>query len=426
MDELRRTLQDQEPPSPSTMLTNLGDTKLTVVAAQHSVEPPRLLSTLRGDLDWIVMKALEKDRARRYETANGLALGVQRYLNNEPVVARPPSRLYQFQKLVRRNRVVFAAIAAVTFALLAGLGLSTWLFLQERAAHRRAVAAEQQQIRLREESDRLRQAAEFRRKLTEANVARIRDKIAEADRLVAGIPAPEPNLEYSDLYRTLGDWHAANGRWKHAAERFAVLMQVNLPDDWDVTTLDYLRYGPALLETGDTNGYEQFRQSAVAHFAGTTNPMPAERVVKVSLLTPPSAELLAALKPLAATAANSLAADFPQAHRGDDLLAWRAFSMSLMEYRLGNYTGVEQWHDKSVYCESRVVVRNVTFQIVLAMVHYQTGQREPARSELAQARQKVEAWFNEPSARGRDYWFDWVFARILLREATALMAGSKG
>ena len=190
VDELRRTLQEQEPPPPSTLLTTLGDTRLTAVAAQHSAEPPRLLSTLRGDLDWIVMKALEKDRARRYETANGLAMDVQRYLNNEPVVARPPSRLYKFQKLVRRNRVVFAAIGAVTLALLVGFGMSTWFFLQERQARQRAVASEQQQIRLREESDRLRQQAEFRQKLTTATFARSRYRIEEADQLVAGIPAP--------------------------------------------------------------------------------------------------------------------------------------------------------------------------------------------------------------------------------------------
>ena len=290
MDEMRRTLREREPQPPSTLLTTLSNTKLAAVAIQQHAEPLRLISTLRGDLDWIVMKALEKDRNRRYETANGLAMDVQRYLNDEPVVARPPSRLYQFQKLVQRNRVVFIAVAAVVFTLLIGLGVSTWLFLQEREARRQAVAAEQQQIRLRKESDRLRQQAEYRQKLSQATVAVSRNDIAEADQLVADIPAPAPNLEYADLYRVLGDWNAANGRWKLAAERFAVLVQVNQPDDWDVTTLDYLRLGPLLVEVGDTAGYERFRQSAVAHFAGTTNPVLAERVVKVSLLTPPGAD----------------------------------------------------------------------------------------------------------------------------------------
>lgn len=426
MDEMRKTLREREPQPPSTLLTSLGNTKLALVAAQHHSEPPRLISSVRGDLDWIVMKALEKERTRRYETANGLAMDVQRFLNSEPIVARPPSRIYKFQKLVRRNWVVFAAIAAVTTALLFGLGMSTWLFLQEREARNRAVAAEQQENRLRQESDRLRQEAEFRQKLTEAIVARSRDKITDADQLVAGIPAPTPNLEYAELYRALGDWNALYGRWKKAVDRFAVLVQVNQPDDWDVTTLDYLRLGPALLEAGDMDGYEEFRRSAVAHFSTATNPVPVERVLKISLLTPPNADFLTALAPLAETASNSLAGALPQDVWQRSLAAWRSFSLALMEYRRGNYIGVEEWRQKSVAFESGNVVRDLNFQIVLAMVHYQNRQIEVARSELAAARKRVEAWFNDPAVRGNDYWFDWVFARILLREATALIGDSKG
>jgi len=99
------------------------------------------------------MKCLEKDRARRYETANGLASDVQRHLSNEPVVACPPSAAYRFQKLVRRNKLMFAAASAVTASLIIGLGVSTWMFLQERAALRRAVVAEHEQARLRQVAD---------------------------------------------------------------------------------------------------------------------------------------------------------------------------------------------------------------------------------------------------------------------------------
>src|SRR6185503_11394179 len=120
----------------------------TRLAEHRSSEPPKLISLLRGDLDWIVMKALEKDRTRRYETANGLAMDIQRYLYNEPVVARPPSRRYRFQKLVRRNKGVFAAAGAVTVALIFGLGTSTWLFLKEREARMEAEQARQNEASL--------------------------------------------------------------------------------------------------------------------------------------------------------------------------------------------------------------------------------------------------------------------------------------
>jgi eukaryotic-like serine/threonine-protein kinase len=424
MAELRRTLHEQEPPPPSTLLTNLGDTRLTVVAAQHGAEPPRLVSSLRGDLDWIVMKALEKDRNRRYETANGLAMDVQRYLNNEPVVARPPSRWYRLQKLAQRNRGAFVAVAAVAVSLLVGLGGTTWMFLKEREARRVAVAAEQQQTLLRQESDRLRRAAEYHQKLSQALAILTRnpDRIAEADELIAGLPAPEPNLEYADLYRTLGDWHAAHGRWKSAGERYAALLQVNPPDDWDVTTLDYLRYGPVLLESGDLVGYERFRQSAVAHFIETTNPVPAERVIKMSLLLPVSTNFMAALQPLAVTASKSLANVGSSTAWQSSLSAWRAFSLAMLEYRRGNYAGVEQWYQKSISYDSGNVARSVNFRILLAMTHYQTGQADLAHAELAQAQPKVEKQCAIlPTDTGGAYWFDWIFARILLREATALM-----
>jgi TPR repeat protein len=142
LDEMRRTIREKEPPRPSTRLRTLTNEELTTTAKHRRVEAPRLVSALRGDLDWIVMKCLEKDRTRRYETANGLASDIQRHLRNEPVVARPPSAGYRLQKLAQRNKAAFAAAGAVSGALLFGLGLATWLYVKEKAARQRAVGAE--------------------------------------------------------------------------------------------------------------------------------------------------------------------------------------------------------------------------------------------------------------------------------------------
>jgi serine/threonine protein kinase/Tfp pilus assembly protein PilF len=142
MDEVLRFIREEEPPRPSARLTTLTPAELDTVAQCRQTQPASLPKLLRGDLDWIVMRAVEKDRSRRYETANGLALDIQRFLDHEPVLARPPSRLYRFQKVVRRNRLAFAAASMVLAALIVGLGLSTWLFLREKAARQRAVAAE--------------------------------------------------------------------------------------------------------------------------------------------------------------------------------------------------------------------------------------------------------------------------------------------
>src|SRR5437899_10180344 len=94
LDEMRRTIREKEPQRPSTRLSTMLESDLTTTAKHRQTEPPKLIHLLRGDLDWIVMKSLEKDRTRRYETANGLGLDIQRYVNNEPVLARPPSNLY--------------------------------------------------------------------------------------------------------------------------------------------------------------------------------------------------------------------------------------------------------------------------------------------------------------------------------------------
>src|SRR5208282_4440300 len=120
LDEIRRIILEEEPSRPSIRLDTLDAAEQTTVAEPRQSDPPKLVHLLRGDLDWIVMKALEKDRARRYETAGGLAADIRRHLNHEVVVAGPPGQLYRLRKLVRRNRLVFAAGTAVALGLIAG------------------------------------------------------------------------------------------------------------------------------------------------------------------------------------------------------------------------------------------------------------------------------------------------------------------
>jgi serine/threonine protein kinase/tetratricopeptide (TPR) repeat protein len=142
LEAMRRTLREKEPAKPSTKLTTMMDADLTAIAQQRQSDPFRLIKSVRGDLDWIVMKCLEKDRSRRYETANGLAMDIERHLTNEPVLARPQSSFYRLQKVVRRNRVTFVAGGAVIAALIIGAGVAFWEYLKEKAAHQRALVAE--------------------------------------------------------------------------------------------------------------------------------------------------------------------------------------------------------------------------------------------------------------------------------------------
>jgi tetratricopeptide (TPR) repeat protein len=153
LDEMRRTIREKEPPKPSTRLTQelvlksesrkpKSEGEIRADSRRLLQEKKELIHFVRGDLDWIVMKCLEKDRARRYETASGLARDIQRHLNHEPVTARPPSRLYEFRKTVRRHRVGFAATAAVIVALAIGLVASSLELASVRRAEAQARAAQ--------------------------------------------------------------------------------------------------------------------------------------------------------------------------------------------------------------------------------------------------------------------------------------------
>ncbi|HEV2209895.1 MAG TPA: serine/threonine-protein kinase [Verrucomicrobiae bacterium] len=126
LEAIRKTIREVEPPRPSTRLSTLQGEALTATAKQHGTEGLTLLRLIQGDLDWIVMKCLEKDRTRRYDTANGLAMDLKRHLENEPVVARPPSTAYRFQKAWRRHKTAFASGALIALMLVAGTVICAW------------------------------------------------------------------------------------------------------------------------------------------------------------------------------------------------------------------------------------------------------------------------------------------------------------
>jgi len=141
LDEIRRVITSQEPVRPSTRLKTMLATDLTAISLQQRADPPKLINDIRGDLDWIVMKALEKDRARRYATAHGLALDVQSYMAGEAVSARSPSRLYRFRKLVLRNKFLFAGIGLIATVVIAALIIVSASLAKEIQSRREAVAA---------------------------------------------------------------------------------------------------------------------------------------------------------------------------------------------------------------------------------------------------------------------------------------------
>ncbi len=223
LEGMRRQIREKEPMRPSTRLSTMLAADLTTVATHRRSAPPKLVHLVRGDLDWIVMKCLEKDRTRRYETANGLASDLQRYLRNEPVLASPPSRFYKFQKMVRRNKLAFAAATCVALSLLAGFGVSTWLFLKERLAHRAAET----------EAAKSRQVSQFLKNMLHGVgpvVALGRDTkllqeilgqtVHSMDRELTNQPAVEAELRATigDVYEELGQYQPAETMYRKALD----------------------------------------------------------------------------------------------------------------------------------------------------------------------------------------------------------------
>jgi WD40 repeat protein len=194
LDALRRIIREREPQRPSTTLNTLAGDARTTAGKRRQTAVDQLVHQLQGDLDWIVMKCLEKDRVRRYDTANGLAADVQRYLANEPVVARPPSAGYRFTKTFQRNKLAFAAAGAIALALIAGITVSTWQAVRAtraRQAAEQAQAAELAQKRLALDKQ---QEAESAQQRAEASEKRASDLLYSAKLNLAQVAYEQSNF----------------------------------------------------------------------------------------------------------------------------------------------------------------------------------------------------------------------------------------
>ncbi len=429
-DKMRQTLRETDPVRPSEMLTSMTNTDLTLTARLRCEEAPRLISSFKGDLDWIVMQSLEKDRQRRYETANALALDVRRYLNNEPVLARPPSRRYRLKKLIQRNKVVYASGAAVVLSMLIGLGVSTRMFILERQARLGADIARVEAEQARANEARLRREAEAREKVTQAIVLLGHGQTEKADALLASIPLEffTPSTEATTVFRELGTWNTLQGRWRQAADRYLILMHVNHVDKADRSTgatADLLTAAPLLVEAGDREGYEQVRRLALARLTGTSNAAAAEQFLKTSLLLPADPELMKALEPFARLVAKSLVNYDPHENDGRYYRAsWRALALGLWEYRRENYSTCLEWLQKCSDYPDQSVSCVAGAHLIRSMVRHHLGENETARKDLTAGKGMVEDYFSKKLELGNEKegrLAGWIMNAIFLHESEQVL-----
>ncbi len=232
-DEMRRMIREEDPLRPSLRITTLHQKSSLTMGSTREADHRSLAHELRGDLDWIVMKAMEKDRRRRYESAGDLERDVERYLRQQPVVARPPSPLYKLSKMIRRNKLAFVSMTSVMLALIVGTAVSVAMMIEARNAE-----AEARQLR--------NEAIQFADHLKEANVlldsARAnadQQRFAEAYAQYTRSTEIMPNhyLTWSgrgSMLARLGAWRAAASDFEKALDLGA---QANNPGWWGVPHL---------------------------------------------------------------------------------------------------------------------------------------------------------------------------------------------
>ena len=406
MTEMRRVLIEDNPPLPSDAARDAGNT----VALPGPRET--WANTLRGELDWIVFRAMEKERNRRYQTANSLAMDIRRYLRNEPVIARKPSRGYFLRKFFQRNRTTCVLGLAMLLSLLAGLGTKTVLYFREKDA-----LAEQA---------RLKRQAQARANVSHAAILLSEGNTEEADRLLRKDPLEsiDASPEAAGVFRSLGRWNAVFGRWRQAADCFRLMNEANrLGDRAKIAEgLDLLMTAPVYLEAGDRKAYEDFRADILDRHVPAESGLQAEHVLKVCLLTPADRRILERLESSARVCREN-----PRSKGGArGLPEWNALSLSLFHYRKDELREAIREAGTCLGFKDQAGSRAAAARCVLAMSRHKLGEAEEARSQLDKAKAeiyRIDSQTDESGAPPSGTWFAWAVVRILAREADAMIRG---
>jgi serine/threonine protein kinase/tetratricopeptide (TPR) repeat protein len=424
--EILRIIREEEPPRPSTRLSDSG-AALESISAQRHMEPARLTKLVRGELDWIVMKTLEKDRNRRYQTANGLAGDVQRYLHDEPVLACPPSTWYRFRKLARRNKRAFvtaSSAAMVVVLALVGLAVSNVLIRQEQARTRdEKERTENAQILAQDRAEEIQRGLE---RLKAANVLLDRGRwYANArqwdDAHAAFTKAVELRPDHVSVWVERGDLYARLGLWDLAAADYAREMELREPD----TTLRWYQHALLRCHVGDTDGYRQACRRMRERFRGTTKIAFVEEVIRSCLLAPgPDADL-----PRLVELSHEVVVHQPWSSYSLYILGtaqYRAGKDDRAIQRLGEALAATDWRNRLLSYP------------VQAMAHHRQGRPVEARAALDEAARVLDQWTRERyQSKGEDWvmhrgaeavwpvwWWDWLECQLYHREAKVLIDGS--
>jgi len=225
----------------------------------------------------------------------------------------------------------------------------------------------------------------------------------------------DPTLDSASAFRSVGEWLALQGRWQPASARYSALIKVNQLDTSGQIVFDYQACGVVLAASGDLAGYGRFWQLAVTNF----DPMPNGSVLIACLLRPLDKTQIERLQPMAAATEKQIHS-ISKSRQSE----WTFMPIGLWQYRCGNDDAAVKWCQRAQAQGQRFPPCEAVVDATLAMAYYHQGQTSEACSELAQARQLIDAKFKSGLDRGRagyGFWFDWVYARQLVQEAGAMV-----
>jgi serine/threonine protein kinase len=435
LDEIRRVVREQEPVFPSMRLSKLTEADLTKVAQSRHSQPPALIRTINGDLDWIVMKTLEKDRARRYPTAHGLSLDIQRFLANEAISARPPSKVYRFRKLAARNKLLFSGVA-LTFLLLAISLMTTirWLMMERHTREQMQKQVEMAQLdgvgwhfvyqgNYPAARQALFTALTLRRQFPDAErssqllrhflMVQTFVRAGEFDKIrpfwVEYVsPDMLSNPEYWGLLEDTVSVLARHGLWTDA-DALAEERRKADPADHNI----YHMRAPLLVAKNDIEGYRRLCAEIISRFRDATDPFVADKMAKDCLILSNSGVDLKAVVALADVAIS----------RGSNTATAPYFKIckALAEFRLGHYQEAVDW--ARLAARGPFLYPQVDAAAVIAMSQFKLNQLDASRATLFECNKVIRERLPKPGQDPGDEWRDWIIARALRDEAERLIEG---
>jgi serine/threonine protein kinase/tetratricopeptide (TPR) repeat protein len=419
-DEVRRIITEEEPPKPSTRMSTPGLGQARYSANRSDQQ--EIGQRLPGELDWIVMKCLEKDRNRRYATANGLAADVERYLNDEPVQACPPSAWYRFKKVVRRNKVPFTATSVVLVVMLlsiVGLVVSNIRVRQEQArTHEEKQRAEGAEMLAVRRADEIAQGME-RLKSANALVDMARFFTSERrwdDASLAFTSAIEARPDHAPAWDGRGHLYASLGLWDLAASDLARAADLQEP----VVGINWLLLAATRAYVGDVAGYRAACIRMRDRLQGSTVNVFTVDLVRANALTPESPADPADLVRMAEAVVP-----------GNAHIAWFPHALGAAHYRAGQYEDAIRRLHESLDVDPNWNASAVNYPY-LAMAYHRLGRYDESRRALANVESALERWTQARyDATGPEswvvgqgatdtspvFWWDWLVCQIICDEA---------